>query len=103
MPTPDPRPSPGRPPAADRARISPWDAAVFAAELAVYAAAGALGWRAHPLLGVAAVLGLALWWGLLHSPKARVRLPRPLDLGLRAGWFALGAAAAIALALALAR
>lgn len=76
------------------------DVAVFAAELAVYAVAGALAWRAHPVFGLLAVLALATWWGLLHSPKARVRLPRAVDRTLRGAWFAICAACALALLIA---
>lgn len=66
---------------------------MFLAELGVYAAVGVAGWRLHPGLGVASVLAMALWWGLLHSPKARFRAPRSLDLVLKVAWFVIGFAA----------
>lgn len=67
------------------------DVMVFVVELAVYTAVGATGWRQSPALGIAGVIAMATWWGMLHAPKARVHLPRPVDHGLRLVWFGVGA------------
>lgn len=82
-----PRPEPSLVTAGDGLR--------FAAEMATYVCVGVACWRVHPLAAVAAVAAMAAWWGLLHSPKARWHLPRPLDLVVRTVWFTIGLLAAL--------
>lgn len=65
------------------------DVLVFAAELGCYSAVAVAGWGLHPLLGMLAVLAMATWWGLLHAPRARLRLPRSIDIALRIAWFSI--------------
>lgn len=74
------------------------DVAYVAAEVATYLAVGVVGWRVHPLLGVGMVVGMAGWWGLLHAPRAALRLPTPVDVALRVVWFGIGLACALRLA-----
>ena len=72
--------------------VTPFDVAVFAAEMAVYATIAAAGWRLiHPLAGVLGVAVTAAWWGTLHAPKAPIALPDPVDITLRIIWFLIGA------------
>lgn len=74
-------------------------ALAFGLELAALAAFGLWGVQtggstfSRVLLGAGAPLLLALFWGLLLSPKAPVTLPAPLKLLLKLGVFALAAAA----------
>lgn len=56
-------------------------------ELATYGFIGVVGWRIHPLVGVGAVVFMALWWGLFHSPKAPVHLPAWGDAVGKMVWF----------------
>lgn len=66
------------------------DAIVFLAEIAVYVCVAVAAGRVHLWLGVVAVLAMAIWWGALHAPKARWRLPRIADRALRCAWFLIG-------------
>jgi hypothetical protein len=74
----------------------------FGLELCLLAAVAYWGSQAcsgtvvHVVLAIAAPTIVAVVWGLFVSPKARVRLPRPLWLLLQLVLFGLGAAALIA-------
>ena len=66
----------------------------FLLELALLAGAAAVAWRlvggwAGIVVAVAAVLAIAVVWGLLLSPKANVRLPEAAKLGIETLLFAL--------------
>lgn len=81
-------------------RVTATDGLAFTLEIGVYAAAGAASWHLapnawmKPLGASAAVLMMATWWGLLHSPRASHPLGQPLDVIARTAWFMTGAAAA---------
>ena len=85
----------------------------FLLELCLLAALGYWGFHAGSgavmkvVLGIGAPVLMAVVWGTFMSPKAKVRLSRPLHLGMEAILFGLGSVALIAagrpvLALALA-
>lgn len=82
-------------------RVTVVDALVFTAELAVYGSAAWAAWTFLPRIvpatigALAGVVVMATWWGVLHSPKAPVHLPRALDIALRAAWFGVGLIAAV--------
>jgi uncharacterized membrane protein YeiH len=68
----------------------------FALELAALAAVGYWGWDVGgPLLAVAAVVAVAVVWGLFVAPRRRYDLALPLRLAVElAVWLAAGAALA---------
>ena len=63
---------------------------MFLAEVAVYVAVGAAGWRVHAVVGLAGIVLMAVWWGLFHSPKAKwPARGTTRTLGVTA-WFGIG-------------
>ncbi|MFC8716421.1 DUF2568 domain-containing protein [Kitasatospora sp. NPDC057198] len=77
------------------------DAAAFAAELAVYAAAAGWAWLGpgrRPVrlaAAVGAVVGLALLWGWFAAPTADRPLHGAARVAFELCWFGAGAAAAL--------
>jgi hypothetical protein len=61
----------------------------FLLELCMLAALASWGFQTHWLLGLGAPLAAAVVWGLLIAPKATVKVPRAVWVGLQVVLFGL--------------